>query len=383
MSKFAITDDPNVAIAGVAVFALVVSLVLAAMLPVMSIQTSDVDAQTLADERMRLGEYTGTSMLSATPFKLTGVYTPYVPGMTVNEDENFTPDGWLYGESIAYAEIGKTDTIRLDPDHKSNDILQMDDDQVTYLKTVANWWAEDYTNDDAQWIADVQNFFAGVAHAVLHDVFGMDDYKKEMTTERADYWTYSGYRYYFEPVVKTVIENGNEKTVTTDQISLSIVWYQKLNTQGLSGGLVVYNEKTRAVIQNITMQEIIADYNVTSGHASVYEMNFDGTPVKLAFRFDSKVLDGTVPMTTAFDRGMWTCAFYTNSVNSLLDEDSGMYSISAGNALDTYMQLLTVSYPGLSSPWDIIVWLLCAVPLAVVTLGVVTKFLAILTPSWL
>lgn len=372
-------------VAGVAVFAVVMSIMLAAMLPVMGIAPADGDGSDVAAQRMDLYNFTGQSMLTATPFVLKGVYTPYVPGQTVNEDENFTPDGWLYGESITYSEIGKVSQIRLDPNHKSNEILIADDDVVTYLKTYDNWWAHDYNTDTDTpgWIQTVQNIFAGIGHAINHDLLGMEDTYKAQTTENANYWTYSGYRYYFEPSVKMTVVDGQEEHTTTDQISLSIVWYQKLDTEGISGGLVIYNESTSSIVQNITMEEIIADYQTTSGYASNYEMNFNGTPITFSFRFDQKVLDGNVPLTTAFSSGQWTCAFWTNSVNALLDENSGMFSINAGNALKTYTQILTVSYPGLESPWDIIVWLLCTVPLTILTLEIVLKFLAIVTPSWI
>lgn len=386
MGKAAIPIEPNMSIAGVAVFAIVISLMLAAMLPVMGVGvTGDTDADSVAEQKMALSRFNGQSILNTAPFELKGVYLQYVPGQTVNEDENFTPDGWLYGTSVDnYQYIGEVAQIRFDPNQKADNILQPTNDTVTYLKTYDYWWSHDYQKDQGTpgWIRNVQSFFQGIGHALNVDLGGMPETYKEWTTEQANYWQYQGYRYYFEPVVKVEVdENDDEQKITTKNMSLSVVWYKMVNTEGISGGLVIYNEAKKTVVQNITMEEIIGNYNTTSGYASNYDMNFDGVPITFSIRFDQRVLDGEVPMVEAFQQGMWTCAFSTNSVSSLIEEN-GTFTLNAGNTLKTYTEILTVSYPGLASPWNIIVWLLCTIPLTVLTLEVVLKFLAILVPSW-
>ena len=103
---------------GICVFCVVVSLVTAMLVPILAPSyDTGYSYQEVFTERAELETFTGESMTSQTPWKLTGVYTPYVPGekYTINEE------GWLYGSEITdYKYLNKTTGIKLDPGQKSS-----------------------------------------------------------------------------------------------------------------------------------------------------------------------------------------------------------------------------------------------------------------------
>lgn len=367
---------------GATVFATVVSIMIASMLPIfVPITANGVSYEDVADQRMALTNFTGVSMLNQAPFVLKGVYTPYVPGQEVSED-SYTVDGWLYGESVDYREIGKVAEIRLDPAHKSDRVLQQSADDVTYLVERTNWWAENGTYDESNWLAVIGHYMEQSLKApvkFIGDATGWwGDTYTETVNRESSFWDYSGYRYVFQPslAVETDVD-------ATKQMTLSIVWYQRLTTEGISGGLVVYNENDRVLLANITMQEIIGDYDPNSGYASLYRMSFQGIPVTMAIRFDQSALDGSVPLESAFSLGQWTCGFYAQSISNLIDPNTQAYEINAGSIIDTYSKILTVSYPDLTAPWNFILWVLCTLPLTLLIAEVMLAVLEAIFPKLL
>lgn len=366
---------------GTAVFATVVSIMIAAMLPIFVPVTAEgYTYQDIADQRQELMNYTGASMLDQAPFALKGVYTPYVPGQSVNAD-SFTVDGWLYGTSVDnYPYLNQVTGIKLDPTQKSDRTLSYSTDDVQYLQERTNWWAEHESYDANSWLDTLRYYMVqGLKDAVRstgNATGWWSDTYTEQVNRSANYWSYSGYRYVFQPslAVDTDVD-------ATKQMTLSITWYQRLGTEGISGGLVIYNENQRVLLANYTMDEIIAKYDMTSGYASLYTLQFDGVPVTMAIRFDTTVLDGTVSPETAWTTGQWTCAFYAKSIGNLIDPDSQSYEINAASIVDTYSKILTVSYPDLGSPWNIIIWILCTLPLSLLILEVMLTLLEVIFPK--
>ena len=366
---------------GMAVFATVISIMIAAMLPIFVPVTAEgYSYQDVADQRQELSNFTGMSMLNQAPFALKGVYTPYVPGQTVNAD-SFTVDGWLYGTEIDnYPYLGQVSQIKLDPTQKSDNVLNQSTDNVQYLIEKTNWWAEHETYDANSWL-DTLRYYMVQDFKDRVKAFGdwtgwWGDTYTEQVNKDASYWQYSGYRYVFQPslAVDTDVD-------ATKQMTLSIVWYQKLGTEGISGGLVIYNENSRVLLANYTMDEIIDNYDMTSGYASIYKLNFEGVPISMAIRFDTTVLDGSVSLETAWTTGQWTCAFYAQSISNLIDPDSQSYEINAGSILDTYSKILTVSYLDVGSPWNIVLWILCTLPLSLLILEVMLAILEVIFPK--
>lgn len=357
----------------VVTFATVVSIMIAVLLPFLCpIQGMDADdVDRIMGQRAELQAFTGASMVNQSPFQLTGVYTPYIPGQSA---ERYTKDGMLYGESInpytlnGTNYIDKVANIKLDPEHKSSSMLIADNRTVeTEYQRLKDW--ADGGNYDWWELGRVPLDFLNMW---LHkDVLNEDPYETYTKTTNYSTWVYSGYRYVFEPSLNVdyATETGE---ASSDRMSLSIVWYDIESTEGISGGLVIYENKTKQLVANITAGEVVRDYDLYSGRASIYTLAFDGLPMKMAIKFDTSALDGSMELLDAWSKGYWTVGFYASSIHNFIDVENSMsYELTLGSLVDTYTQIFTLNYPTLGAGWDIIVWIMCSLPMLLVLVGAI------------
>ena len=360
----------------IAVFGLAMSVMCTAMITVMFAQDSggDYSFDEIQNYRNEVSQFTGQSMLNDTPWVLTRVATPWVStqGVSGHIDE----DGWLYGEQTTlsapdendptawyYTSIGKASDIRLDMNHKSSVPITVSD--ATYGYTYADglkWWADSDTWYG--WLTD--NLFRPVG-----EFFGSDPntYAEGVATV----WNYTGYRYVFDPTLpfQSTDDDGNLKTSVRDG-ALSIVWYTYNGQEGLSGGLDVYGGKV--LLASYAATDIISAYNSSSGYATSYQFDFEGTTLTLSIRFDQDVINNGTPLMEAWTNGSWSMAITSISVGNFLDiEGSNSYSTTAGSMIKTFIQIYTLSLPNIQNDWmNIILWLLVGLPmtlaLALITL---------------
>lgn len=364
----------------VIVFSVVVALVISMMVPILApTHDTGVDADTLAAERLAVQGFTGESMVNQTPWRLTGVYTPYITGTEPSID----PDsGWIYGEQVQYSytgytgtttadpETGSTESIYLDPSRKSDTPLaQGSDVSTTVTSSEVKWyyksWLNDSGGDGLNFIYDVVNFFTPT-----------DPYIHRNTVYTAPTWDYSGYRYTFSPMLTIpAVTGGTESKVVETDAQLSVVWYNTYNQQGISGGLILYNDKTKGIVANYTADEIIESYNPESAYSSKYVMNFDGTKINLNVRFDPDVLTSSVDLAQAWDQGRWSLAFTAESAGSFLDlQNSTSFTASLGSIVDTYIDIVTFEVPNVPGLWSVVLWIICILPLELVVLMFLSRF---------
>ena len=307
-------------------------------------------------------------MINQAPFELAHVYLPYVAG----EEYQVTEEGWLHGGELVdgngdpyYAPsgsgnlIGQHTGILLDPSKKSDVPLF----QSTYTNMVPT--------STLKWYYGDKDGNLGLLGAFAQWV-GWDLYDHEERSFPS--WNFSGYRYVFDPMLRINTSNGADVR-TVDDATLSIVWYDLSGQEGISGGLVLYDDKTNGIVANYTAAEIIRSYNAASALASKYSLDFNGTRVSMYVMFDPEVRSGTMQIQEAWTQGKWALAFSAVSADAYLDiTNSNSFSSSLGNILSTYIGLMTMDMPEVPHEWEIVIWVICTLPLAMAVLLFLSRF---------
>lgn len=333
----------------VAVFGITMSLLCSAMITLLLQPTSDYDMSEIAAYRNQLVDFSGEGMLNESPWVLTGVYTPWISSLPV--DGHLDPDGWLYGESIDYDQIGKAADISLSPSQKSSVPISIADETVdyTYVSGV-QWWA-----DSNNWWTPITGF--------IGDLIGADP--NVYSSGTASIWNYTGYRYVFDPTLPFATDAEGNNQVSVKDGALSLVWYSYNGQEGLSGGLQIYGGDV--LLSNIAAVDIINAYSSVSGLASTYDFNFNGASLTLSIRFDQQALEAGVPLMEAWTTGAWSMAISSKSAGNFLDiENSASFTNTAGAIIDTFTQIFTFSVPSIDNFWmDLVLWLLVGLPMSV------------------
>lgn len=358
-----------------AAFGVVISIMVTALLPIMfPVNPAGYSLEDIYAERSSLEMFTGESMVNQAPYKLQHVYTPYVLG----QEYNLTEEGWLYGSELttddgqpSYViggkeQIGLTE-IRLDPSKKSTVPLYQGDDVATTTVKVS------VTGNTGDIWQDILN---GIIRLVTLGTEGW-----QVTEEFREYptWAFSGYRYELDPMLRisTHDSEGNPETDTraVDDAKLSIVWYDLDGQEGISGGLVLYNSRTNAILASYTAAEIVANYNTMSQSAARFKLDFDGTPVNMWIRFDPDVIINSLDLSQSFSLGKWTVAFTSTSADLYLDlQNSNSFTSSLGGILQTYGEIMTLSIPQLSTEWNLVLWVVCIMPVGLAVILFLSRF---------
>lgn len=352
---------------GMAVFAVVMSLVVTMMVPLVAPAYDTDTGYSYADlfaEKASLEAYTGESMTNMAPWKLTGVYTPWTVGDPIT---NIDPEtGWAYGESINYTPyIGQTSGIKLDPEHYSNTPLY----QATYNDQAIT------VEEPISWLYGLNGYLNVFGH--IAEFFGFDTIDTRTEYIDVNTWTFTGYRYEFDPMLKIDYASGSHDYSKDSQsdAKLSIVWYKTAVSQGISGGLVLYNNMTNGIVANITIEDILMKYNLSSNYSTRYAFDFEGVQVYLNLRFDLDVITGGVDLTEAFNSGRWTMAITAASMDNFMDiSSSNSLSSSTANLLDTYIKIFTFSFPTLDFLWSMLLWIICILPIQLTVLMFLARF---------
>lgn len=365
----------------IAVFGIAMSVMCTAMITVLLSDngSGDYDFDEIQEYRKDLSSFTGQSMLNQTPWVLQHVYTPWTPDLGTTG--HVTDDNWLFGEEVDdYPYLGQNVRIKLDPTQKSSIILGIDDRTYQYQYETDNPNPLFDKNSTpwqiAEWLYSKDTAFAFIHSRIdyvnqgmlnLADLLGIDT--NLYATGEAHMWNYTGYRYVFDPTLpfqtdSTSIRDG----------ALSIVWYSYLGQEGLSGALDVYGGDV--LLGSYSAMDIITAYNTSSGYATHFDFDFEGTTLSLYVSFDPVAIESGTPLMEAWTTGQWSMAISSVSVGNFLDvNNSTSYSATGGSMIKTFIQIYTLSLPSIHNEWmDIVLWLLVGLPmtlaLALVTLKI-------------
>lgn len=368
-----------------AVFGIVISLMVTALLPVL-IPTGNAAGYTLEEiyaERNSLELYTGESMINQSPFKLVHVYLPYTLG---DAEYHLTEEGWLYGSELKNEEeepsyvingveqIGKTE-VRLDPAYKSSVPLYQSPTAYLEYKKISMW---DDLLGGGFWSELANGIFEWISLPGAHIEFADDLSYERPSTAYYPTWNYSGYRYEFDPMLRIQTNTDGEPSVnmkTVDDAKLSIVWYDTDGQEGISGGLVLYNQRTNAILASYTAAEIVANYDPLSQTASKFYLDFDGTRIWMWIKFDPDVLINNLDLSQSFTLGRWTVAFTTASADTFLDlQNSQSFTSSLGGMLETYIGIFTQNLPQLDPIWNLVLWVVCVMPMSLAVILFLSRF---------
>lgn len=350
-------DSGDTMLVKIAVFGIAMSVMCTAMIGLLFVNgTGDYDFESVEAYRDDLASFSGQSMLSHTPWVLTEVYTPWDPAM--GTEGHVTEDGWLYGDAVDYAYIGKSADIRFDSGQKSAVPITFSEDVAKYtVDRGLEWW--------------VGGALASFITIPVGEFLGLNPYKTESIN--ANNWNYTGYRYVFDPTLPFQYnEDGSPKTSVADG-KLSMVWYSYGGQEGLSGGLDVYGGNI--LLASYSATDIIAAYNPSSGLATTYNFDFGGAMLTLSVRFDQEAIDGGTALMQAWTDGRWSMAVSSVSAGNFFDlENSTSFTVSAGGMINTFVQIYTMSLPSVNNPWmDMILWMLVGLPMTVALLCVTMR----------
>lgn len=365
----------------IAVFGVVMSVMATGMISLLlSDAASDYSFDEIQSYREDLSSFTGESMLNSTPWVLSAAYTPWT-----SEDipliDHTDKDGWLFGKKLTAEDMGsygqylnKAADIKLDPKQKSSVPITVSDDTREFVDdTNVKWWA-----DTSTWY--------GWITRPIGEFFGLETGERNVT---AHIWNFNGIRYVFDPCLPFKYTDTSEEVpasnISVRDGALSLVWYSYAaangTQEGLSGGLDVYGG--RVLLASYAATDIIAAYNTSSGYATTYDFDFEGTHLQLSIRFDQKVIDAGTPLMAAWTAGDWSLAITSISAGNFYDiENSNGFTATAGNMIDTFIKIYTLQLPSINNPWmDLILWLLVGLPMTLGMLFITLRVIDTVKPK--
>ena len=349
----------------IAIFCICMSVMSTCLVTMYVAGSSDYDYDAINGYKAELAEFSGGQLVNDTPWVLSGVFTPFTPGVIPDSEipNHIERDGnhgigWLYGEKITdYPYIGEAVNVKLDPNQKSNQLLRVGNPFDYSYRNGASWW--NGNNDMGVTVLDpnLVRWFSNVTG--IGNI--SDDYGYETVTGSANNWNYSGYRYTFDPVLPFSDEGSSKDG------RLSLVWYQIPGDSGLSGALEIYGSYGNEQIKlgEVHTRDIINAFRSTSGYVQIFDFNFEGTHLNLVIQFDPTVYNNYNTLEQAWDAGSWSMAIASASAGNFFDvENSNAFSVTAGSAFDTFIKIYTFDYPEFDNGWvNFVMWLLVGLPM--------------------
>lgn len=349
----------------IAIFCICMSVMSTCLVTMYVAGSSDYDYDAINGYKAELAEFSGGQLVNDTPWVLSGVFTPFTPGVIPDSEipNHIERDGnhgigWLYGEKITdYPYIGQAVNVKLDPNQKSNQLLRVGNPFDYSYRNGASWW--NGNNDMGVTVLDpnLVRWFSNVTG--IGNI--SDDYGYETVTGSANNWNYSGYRYTFDPVLPFSDEGSSKDG------RLSLVWYQIPGDSGLSGALEIYGSYGNEQIKlgEVHTRDIINAFRSTSGYVQIFDFNFEGTHLNLVIQFDPTVYNNYNTLEQAWDAGSWSMAIASASAGNFFDvENSNAFSVTAGSAFDTFIKIYTFDYPEFDNGWvNFVMWLLVGLPM--------------------
>lgn len=333
----------------------ITSLVIMILMPVfvtlyISDSTMESDYKEEIDKSLEdYYNFTGQQVSNTTcVWALTGIYTPFgvnSSGQASTSSYGYTDDGWLYGSRI--------------PSYSPTQYNgQVDGTEVTdpYSYTVTY---NESGNGIAGFYKYASNTSDGHKAGELYTAVSMSTSQKsnmfftannKVEVANGFYYSYSGYRYAFQPLNATDIldDDGNVTPVTLTTTSCSLIWYQyydgatvqgnNIGGSGIAGQLIVSGND--GGVSYLTAQNIIQAYDTHNSSAS-FPLTFNGgVKLTLTIRIDPVMIAKGYSVEQCYNNGHWSVMLTSKTTNasSYVSTD---YAFSIYNVWDTFVSLFT------------------------------------------
>ena len=324
------------------VWALIILVVLPIILPLMA-PTAMSEHSEWEDEIDNIEEmYYKKSGTVATSdinvWALTGIYTPYTGG-----NHGRTDDGWLYGDRVSYDSPtqytesaywgGESFAIQRNPANGLYYYISAPSNSPDIVAAKNNGTIEepnwDYTN------------------ATVYSSVTMDSAYKSSTfftsngkTEEGDsyYYAYDGYRYAFSPLSSfTTTKDGVTYQVDNRTSSLSLIWYQYVNLDGIAGQLTITGKDYG--VSYLTADDIVRAYDSTNFSAT-FDMRFGNIPMHLLISLNPLAVASGLTIPEIWNNGYWSIMVYSDQdATSAVTSQTNDFSID--RILDTIIMLFS------------------------------------------
>lgn len=324
------------------VWALIILVVLPIILPLMAPSAMSEHSE-WEDEMDNIEEmYYKKSGTVATSdinvWALTGIYTPYTGG-----NHGRTDDGWLYGDRVSYDSPtqytesaywgGESFAIQRNPANGLYYYITAPSNSPDIVAAKNNGTVEepdwDYTN------------------ATVYSSVTMDSAYKSSTfftsngkTEDGDsyYYAYDGYRYAFSPLSSfTTTKDGVTYQVDNRTSSLSLIWYQYVNLDGIAGQLTITGKDYG--VSYLTADDIVRAYDSTNFSAT-FDMRFGNIPMHLLISLNPLAVASGLTIPEIWNNGYWSVMVYSDQdATSAVTSQTNDFSID--RILDTIIMLFS------------------------------------------
>lgn len=269
---------------------------------------------------------------------LTGIYTPYTGG-----NHGRTDDGWLYGDRVSYDSPtqytesaywgGESFEIQRNPANGLYYYISAPSNSPDIVAAKNNGTVEepdwDYTN------------------ATVYSSVTMDSAYKSSTfftsngkTEEGDsyYYAYDGYRYAFSPLSSfTTTKDGVTYQVDNRTSSLSLIWYQYVNLDGIAGQLTITGKDYG--VSYLTADDIVRAYDSTNFSAT-FDMRFGNIPMHLLISLNPLAVASGLTIPEIWNNGYWSIMVYSDQdATSAVTSQTNDFSID--RILDTIIMLFS------------------------------------------
>lgn len=274
---------------------------------------------------------------------LTGIYTPYGYnnlGQPSTSTYGYTPDGWCYGAKVysyspsQYYGSSAPYTYTVSYNDSNGDEI---DGFYHYASD---------TNDGHK----AGDLYTSVSMSTSQRSNMFFTQNGRIDTDNGFYYTYTGYRYAFQPLnAQDIInEDGDVVPMTITTTSCSLIWYQyfdgatvggeNIGGSGIAGQLIISGSD--GGVSYLTSQNIVQAFNTHNNSAS-FPLTFNGgVRMTLTIRIDPTQLNAGKSVQECYDQGYWSVMLTskTTDASAYLSTD---YAFNIANIWNTFVAIFT------------------------------------------
>lgn len=271
---------------------------------------------------------------------LVGIYLPY-DGTT----HGMSADGWLYGERVANSAPSQYQSDPLWSGEKFSVTRNSQNGLYYYNKSPSN--CPDivglngaYGQSDVTHTYEEATIYSAVTMDVAHksDVFFTTGGK---TVEGDGYYYEYGqnaYRYAFAPLTNyTTTAGGTTYEVDPHTSSLSLIWYEYVDIDGIAGQLTITGKDYG--VSYLTSDDIIRAYD-SANMSARFNMMFGTIPMHLMISLNPYAVANGYSIAQIWNQGWWSVMVYSDQ-DATSAAVSQTYEFSPDKVLDTAIKLFS------------------------------------------